>query len=105
MNLFEQLKLLPKVDMHINLVSSISTSLASYLRNEKDILDMEEMMLEKNYKDYENSLKVPIEILSNPKNIALAVDDLIDNLEKNNCLYSELFLDLFIYNIWNIILY
>ena len=53
MNLFEQLKLMPKVDMHINLVSSISTCLASYLKNEHDILDMEELMLEKNYKDYE----------------------------------------------------
>ncbi len=98
MNLFEQVKLMPKVDMHINLVSSISTSLASYLKKEPDILDMENMMQEKNFKDYENSLKIPIEILSNPNNISLAVNDLIDNLEKNNCIYSELFLDLFIYN-------
>lgn len=98
MNLFEQLKLMPKVDMHINLVSSISTTLASYLKNNQDILDTENMMQEKNFKDYENSLKIPIEILSNPQNIIQAVDDLIDNLEMNNCIYSELFLDLFMYN-------
>lgn len=98
MNLFEQLKLMPKVDTHINLVSSISTSLVSYLKDDQNILDTENMMQEKNFKDYENSLKIPIEILSNPQNIIQAVDNLIDNLEKNNCIYSELFLDLFIYN-------
>ena len=98
MNLFEQLKLMPKVDMHINLVSSISIDLASYLKDDQDILDMENMMQEKNYKDYENSLRIPIEILSNPKNIALAINNLIDNLENNNVIYSELFLDLYIYN-------
>lgn len=98
MNLFEQLKLMPKVDMHINLVSSISIDLASYLKDDQNILDMENMMQERNYKDYENSLKIPIEILSNPKNIALAIDNLIDNLESKNIIYSELFLDLYIYN-------
>lgn len=98
MNLFEQLKLIPKVDMHINLTSSISTDLASYLEEEKDILDILNMMQEKNYMDYENSLQLPIKILNNGQNIALAVNDLIDNLEKNNVIYSELFLDLPIYN-------
>ena len=98
MNLFEQLKLIPKVDMHINLTSSISTDTASYLDSEKDILDIENMMQERNYRDYENSLKLPIEILNNNENIALAVNNLIDNLEKNNVIYSELFLDLPIYN-------
>ncbi len=98
MNLFEQLKLIPKVDMHINLTSSISTDLASYLDSEKNILDIESSMQERNFRDYENSLKLPIEILNNNENIALAVNDLIDNLEKNNVIYSELFLDLPIYN-------
>ena len=98
MNLFEQLKLIPKVDMHINLTSSISVNLASYLDDRKSILDIELLMQEKNYRDYENSLKLPVEILNNNENIALAVNNLIDNLEKNNVIYSELFFDLPIYN-------
>ena len=98
MNLFEQIKNIPKVDMHINLTGSISTFLASSLDENKNILDILNMMQEKNYMDYENSLKLPIEILENPKNISLAVDNLIDNLKENNVIYAELFLDLFIYN-------
>ena len=98
MNLFEQLKLIPKVEMHINLTGSISTDLASYIESDKNILDILNMMQEKNYMDYENSLKLPIEILKSPHNIALAIDNLIDNLIKNNVIYSELFLDLPIYD-------
>ena len=98
MNLFEQLKLIPKVDMHINFTSSISIDLASYIESDKNVLDILNMMQEKNYRDYENSLKLPIEILNNKENISLAVNNLIDNLVKNNVIYSELFLDLFLYN-------
>ena len=58
MTLFEQLKTLPKVDMHINLTSSISTNLASFLMDDESIVDVIDMMQEKNLKDYENSLKL-----------------------------------------------
>ena len=63
MNLFEQIKTIPKVDMHINLTGSISTFLASDIDKNKNILDILNMMQEKNYMDYENSLKLPIDIL------------------------------------------
>ena len=98
MNLFEQLKALPKVDMHINLTSSISTNLAAYLMDEENLVDIIDKMQEKNLMDYENSLKLPIKILKNSKNLSLAINDLIDNLEKNNVIYAELFLDLPLYN-------
>lgn len=98
MNLFEQLKELPKVDMHINLTSSISTNLAAYLMDDENLVDIIDKMQEKNLMDYENSLKLPIKILKSSKNLSLAINDLIDNLEKKNVIYAELFLDLPLYN-------
>lgn len=98
MTLFEQLKSIPKVDMHINLTSSISTDLAFDLSSDTNILDILDEMREKNVFEYENALKLPLKILSSKKNIILAINDLIDRLEKNNVIYGELFLDLPLYN-------
>ena len=98
MTLFEQLKNIPKVDLHINLTGSISTDLAFSVSNESSIQEIEDKMIQKNAKDYLDSLKVPIEILRNKKNVELAINDLIDRLEKNNVIYGELFLDLPLYN-------
>lgn len=97
MNIFPQLKLLPKVDLHINLTGSISTNLVFDLTNETSIIDVEEKMFQHNPKEYRESLKEPLRILKTKKNIVLAVNDLIDRLEKDNVLYSELFLDLPLY--------
>lgn len=98
MTLFEQLKSIPKVDMHINLTSSISTDLAFDLSEDMDIVSIMDEMREHNPMEYENALKLPIKILKNKKNISLAINDLIDRLEKNNVIYGELFLDLPLYN-------
>lgn len=98
MILFEQLKNIPKVDLHINLTSSISTDLVYELNEFDNIIDVEDSMIEKNYLDYYNSLDLPIKTLSNKKNITLAVNNLIDKLENDNVIYAELFLDLFLYN-------
>ena len=95
--MFEQLKLLPKVDLHINLTSSISTNLVFDLTNETSIIDLEEKMFQHNPKEYRESLKVPLRVLKTKKNIILAVNDLIDRLKDNNVIYSELFLDLPLY--------
>ena len=95
--MFEQLKLLPKVDLHINLTSSISTNLVFDLTNETSIIDLEEKMFQHNPKEYRESLKVPLRVLKTKKNIILAVNDLIDRLKENNVIYSELFLDLPLY--------
>lgn len=98
MSLFEQIKQVPKVDMHINLTSSISTDLAFDLTEEGNILDIEEDMREKNILEYVDALKLPVRILKKSQNVILAINDLIDRLEKNNVIYSELFLDLPLYN-------
>ena len=98
MTLFEQIKAIPKVDMHINLTSSISTDLAFDLSIEENMADIIDKMQEKNPFEYENALKLPIKILKQEKNIILAVHDLIDKLEQENVIYGELFLDLPLYN-------
>lgn len=98
MSLFEQIKAMPKVDMHINLTSSISTDLAFDLSDDVNMAEILYKMQEKNALEYENALKLPIKILKTGKNVILAVNDLIDKLLKNNVIYGELFLDLPLYN-------
>lgn len=98
MTLFEQIKTIPKVDMHINLTSSISTDLAFDLSDDVNMVDILDKMQEKNPLEYTNALKLPIKILKQEKNIILAINDLIDKLEKENVIYGELFLDLPLYN-------
>ena len=98
MTLFEQIKAIPKVDMHINLTSSISTDLAFDLSDDVNMAEIISKMQEKNPLEYETALKLPIKILKQEKNTILAVNDLIDKLEKENVIYGELFLDLPLYN-------
>ena len=98
MNLFEQIKSIPKVDMHINLTSSISTDLAFDLSDDINMAEIISKMQEKNPLEYVNALKLPIKILKSNKNIILSVNDLIDKLVSNNVIYGELFLDLPLYN-------
>ena len=98
MTLFEQIKAIPKVDMHINLTSSISTDLAFDLSDDTNMAEIISKMQERNALEYVNALKLPVKILKTSKNIILAVNDLIDKLISNNCLYGELFLDLPLYN-------
>ncbi len=98
MTLFEQIKTIPKVDMHINLTSSISTDLAFDLSDDINMAEIVAKMQERNALEYVNALKLPVKILKTNKNIILAVNDLIDKLISNNTIYGELFLDLPLYN-------
>lgn len=98
MTIFEQIKSIPKVDMHINLTGSISTDLAFDLSDDVNMADIIDTMQEKNALEYINALKLPIKILKNDKNVILAINDLIDKLIINNVIYGELFLDLPLYN-------
>ena len=98
MTLFEQIKAIPKVDMHINLTSSISTDLAFDLSDDVNMVDIISKMQERNPLEYTSALKLPIKILKQEQNMILAVNDLIDKLVSNNVIYGELFLDLPLYN-------
>ena len=98
MTLFEQIKAVPKVDMHINLTSSISTDLAFDLSLDVNMAEIISKMQERNSLEYVNALKLPVKILKTGKNVILAINDLIDRLVNNNVIYGELFLDLSLYN-------
>lgn len=98
MTLFEQIKAMPKVDMHINLTSSISTDLAFDLSDDVNMAEILDKMQEKNPLEYASALKLPVKILKTGKNVILAINDLIDKLIENNVIYGELFLDLPLYN-------
>ena len=98
MTLFEQIKGIPKIDMHINLTSSISTDLAFDLSDDVNMAEVIDKMQEKNALEYVNALKLPIKMLKTGKNIILAVNNLIDRLISSNIIYGELFLDLPLYN-------
>ena len=98
MTLFEQIKAIPKVDLHINLTSSISTDLAFDLSLDANMAEIISRMQEKNNLEYVNALKLPVKILKTGKNVILAINDLIDRLISNNVIYGELFLDIGLYN-------
>lgn len=98
MTLFEQIKAIPKVDLHINLTSSISTDLAFDLSLDTNMAEIISRMQEKNNLEYVNALKLPVKILKTGKNVILAINDLIDRLISNNVIYGELFLDIGLYN-------
>lgn len=95
---FEELKKIPKLDLHINFLSSISDNLAFDLDNELSFEEVMDMSTLKRFSEYDKCLELPIKLLNNVKNIKLAVVDLIERLKKDNVIYSELFLDLPLYN-------
>lgn len=95
---FSELKQIPKIDLHINFLSSITTNLAFDLNDDLSIDEVMDMTTLKRFSEYDKCLEIPIKLLNNVKNIKLAVIDLISRLKKNNVIYGELFLDLPLYN-------
>lgn len=95
---FENLKKVPKLDLHINFLSSITTNLAFDLNDDLSIDEVMDMSTIKRFNEYDKCLEIPIKLLNNVKNIKIAVLDLINRLKKNNVIYGELFLDLPLYN-------
>lgn len=95
MTLFEQLKLFPKVDLHIDFLGSITKNTISKLNDEDisrheldDILDFDSL------KDYDKSRHMAIELLNSINNIKIATKDLIEKLKQDNLIYAEVFLNL-----------
>lgn len=95
---FEEIKKIPKLDLHINFLSSITDNLAFSIDDELSFNDVIDMSTLKRISEYDKCLELPIKLLNNIKNIKLAVVDLINKLKRNNVIYSELFLDLPLYN-------
>lgn len=99
MSLIEDLKKIPKIDTHINFLSSISPDLIIDVDDSNDLsVDILDMTTFKRYSEYDNCLMLPIKLLNSKKNIKLAIINLIDSLIEKNIIYSELFIDIHLYN-------
>ena len=95
MTLFESLKEMPKVDMHIDFLGSIPIDTIQKLTKDnrtreelEDIVDFDSL------KDYNNVKKLTRTLLNSFNNIEIALTDLIDKLKNDNLLYGELFINL-----------
>ena len=95
MTLFENLKEIPKVDMHIDFLGSIPIETIQKLTKDntsreelEDIVDFESL------KDYNNIKKLTRSLLNSFNNIEIALTDLINKLKSDNLLYGELFINL-----------
>ena len=99
MTLFEQLKLFPKVDLHIDFLGSMTKETISKLTNSEmtreeidDILDFDSL------RDYDTSKNIAIKLLNSLENIKIAANDLIEKLKNDNLIYAEIFLNLNLFN-------
>lgn len=95
MTLFEGLKLLPKVDAHIDFLGSIpKETIFKLTKNDTSREEVEEIVDFDSLKNYNNVKKLSLSLLNNYKNIEIALTDLIEKLKKDNLIYGELFLNL-----------
>ncbi len=95
MTLFEQLKLFPKVDLHIDFLGSITKETIKELTN-KDMsnLELDDILDFDSLKDYDKSRSMAIKLLDNLDNIKLATKNLLNKLKNDNIIYAEVFLNL-----------
>ena len=94
---FENIKNVPKIDLHINFLSSVSESLLYSMdkdTNYDDMLSMNTLKLN----DYDKCLELPVKLLNNERNVRKALRDLIERLSSSSVMYGEIYLDLPLYN-------
>ena len=94
---FENIKNVPKIDLHINFLSSVSESLLYSMdkdTNYDDMLSMNTLKLN----DYDKCLELPVKLLNNEKNVRKALRDLIERLSSSSVMCGEIYLDLPLYN-------
>ena len=95
MTLFEGLKLLPKVDMHIDFLGSIPIdTIYKLTKNNTSREEVEDIVDFDSLKDYDNVKKLTISLLNSYNNIEIALTDLIEKLKNDNLIYGELFINL-----------
>lgn len=95
MTLFEQLKLFPKIDLHVDFLGSITKeTILKLTNNTLTYQEVEEVLVLSSVKDYDNARKIVANVLNSLENIEMATIDLIEKLKKGNLLYVEIFLNL-----------
>ena len=95
MALFEDLKALPKIDLHIDFLGSIpKNTLYNLTKDNTTREQVEEVIDFDSLKDYDNVKLLTKNLLNSYKNIEIALIDLIQKLKTDNVIYGELFINL-----------
>ncbi len=93
MTLFEQLKLFPKLDLHIDYFGSIQKNSILKLTNMLDE-KIEDVIDYTSLKNYDNYKEIVAKALNTLERIEVATTDLIKKLKNDNLIYGEIFLNL-----------
>lgn len=102
MTLFENLKLFPKIDLHIDFLGSVTKDTIYNLTSESVSQEEINSIVEfDSLTNYDNSKILASKLLNSLDNIEIAAKDLIEKLKKDNLIYGEIFinLDLFLKNL------
>ena len=95
MTLFESLKLFPKVDLHIDFLSSIpKDTIYELTKNSITREELDDIVEFDSLKDYDNSKELVSKLLNNYDNIEIAMRSLITKLQSDNIIYAEIFINL-----------
>lgn len=94
MTLFEQLKLLPKIELHVHLDGSVNKDVALSLINEKyNIQELEDLMVLNNkaesLTEYLEKFDFPISLMQDEKSIEQIATTLAKDLKEDNVIYAE----------------
>ncbi len=99
MTLFEQLKLFPKVDLHVDFLGSITKDTIKELTdNSMSNLELDDILDFDSLKDYDKSRSMAIKLLDSLDNIKLSMKNLIEKLKSDNIIYAEIFINLDLFN-------
>lgn len=91
--IIEQIKKLPKVELHLHLDGSISTELASQLSG-LSLDEVKKKMIAKdkcqNLSEYLTKFDFPISLMQTKENLTLIAKDLVDRLASQEVIYAEI---------------
>lgn len=91
--MIEEIKKLPKIELHLHLDGSISLKLASKL-SRLSIEEVKQKMIAKdkceNLSEYLTKFNFPISLMQTKENLTLIAKDLIDRLATQNVIYAEI---------------
>ncbi len=94
MTLFEQLKLLPKIELHVHLDGSVRKEAALSLTNGKyNIQELEDMMVlnskTADLSDYLTMFDFPISLMQDESSLELIATEFAKDLKEDNVIYAE----------------
>ena len=98
MTLFEQLKSIPKLDLHIDFFGSILKETIEKIATKEEENEIISSLELESLKDYENSRNLIANLFDTHDKIKLAMEDLIEEFTNQNMLYAEVFINLDLFN-------